>query len=88
MVLVPSLTFSGKIKDFGFWPIFGTLISQHFWIVGLQVANQGGSTRSKNNKAIPAILLVGIRPWFDGPEIPGQQPMLQKKPPNSGGLVL
>ena len=67
MILGTFLTFSRKIPDSGFGSIFGTQISKPFWIFGLLVANQKGSTRSKNNKAIPADLLVGIRPWIDGP---------------------
>ena len=61
-----------KIPDFG-------LDFLDFGILGGQL---GRSTRSKYNKAIPADLLVGIRPWLDGPEIPKQQPMLLKNPPD------
>ena len=38
-----------------------------FWILGLLVANQMGSTLPKYNKAVPGELPMGMRSRQDGP---------------------
>ena len=67
MIPGTSLTFFKKISDLGLASIFGPPNPEHFLDVWTAGGQYEGSTQSKYNKAIPADLLIGMRPWSDGP---------------------